>query len=56
MNRCEDCWNYNYDEETDEYDCLMDLDEDEWYRIQSEKKGECPYFRESDDYYLAHRQ
>ncbi len=30
MPNCEDCWNYNYDEETDEYYCAQDIDEDEW--------------------------
>ena len=28
-NECESCWHYDYDEEYDEYYCLMDLDEDE---------------------------
>lgn len=30
---CETCWYYDYDEEYDEYYCMMDLDEDEVYRI-----------------------
>ena len=29
---CETCWYYDYDEEYDEYYCMMDLDEDEVYR------------------------
>ena len=32
---CESCWHYDYDEEYDEYYCMMDLDEDEVYRIFS---------------------
>ena len=56
MPNCEDCWNYNYDDETDEYYCSQDIDEDEWYRIQTYRKGVCPYFREADDYYLPRRQ
>ena len=27
-NDCESCWYYDYDEEFDEYFCMMDLDED----------------------------
>ena len=27
-NECETCWNYDYDEEYEEYYCMMDLDED----------------------------
>lgn len=43
MPNCEDCWNYNYDEETDQSYCSMDIDEDEWYRIVSRRRGECPF-------------
>lgn len=56
MPNCEDCWNYNYDEEEDEYYCSKDIDEDEWYRIQTLRKGVCPYFRQVDDYYLPRHQ
>ena len=34
MNECETCWHFDYDEEYDEYFCNMDLDEDEYYRLQ----------------------
>ena len=30
-NECDSCWYYDYDEEFDEYYCMMDLDEDEFY-------------------------
>lgn len=53
---CEDCWNYNYDDETDEYYCSKDIDEDEWYRFHTRPETRCPYFRQADDYYLPHRQ
>lgn len=56
MPNCEDCWNYNYDDETDEYYCSQDIDEDEWYRIHTHYQGRCPYFRQADDYYTARRQ
>ena len=56
MPNCEDCWNYYYDAEEDVYECAKDIDEDEWYRIQTQRKGECPYFRQADDYYLPRRQ
>ena len=32
---CESCWHYDYDEEYEEYYCMMDLDEDEVYRIMT---------------------
>ena len=34
--QCDTCWYYDYDEEYDEYYCMMDLDEDEVYRIFSQ--------------------
>lgn len=54
---CETCWYYDYDEEFDEYYCMMDLDEDEVYRIfASGQFSRCPFYRQGDDYTLARRQ
>ena len=53
---CDTCWNYDYDEEYDEYYCLMDLDEDEVYRFFATPHSHCPYYRQGDDYTLARRQ
>ena len=55
-NDCDTCWYYDYDEEYDEYYCMMDLDEDEYYRIFSSAKSRCPFYRQGDDYTLARRQ
>lgn len=53
---CEDCWYYNYDEAEDEYYCTMEMDEDDVYRIHTDRKGQCPFFRQADDYYLPRHQ
>ncbi len=53
---CESCWHYDYDEEYEEYYCMMDLDEDEVYRIFSQPHTRCPFYRQGDDYTLARRQ
>ena len=53
---CADCWYNDYDEELDMEVCRMDLDEDEVYRIYTDRNGDCPYFRKGDDYTLARRQ
>ena len=53
---CQTCWHYEYDEEYDEYYCMMDLDEDEVYRIFCSRQTRCPYYRQGDDYTLARRQ
>ena len=42
MNECETCWFYDYDEEYDEYYCMQDLDEDEFYRIMTSQSQHCP--------------
>ena len=55
-NECETCWYYDYDEEYDEYFCMMDLDEDEFARFFSSGRNRCPYYRQGDDYTLARRQ
>ena len=53
---CDTCWYFDYDEEFDEYACMMDLDEDEMYRFLSSGKSHCPYYRQGDDYTLARKQ
>ena len=53
---CDTCWYFDYDEEFDEYYCMMDLDEDEYYRIFATNQIRCPYYRQGDDYTLARRQ
>ena len=53
---CDTCWYYDYDEEYDEYYCMMDLDEDEVYRFFATPHRRCPFYRQGDDYTLARRQ
>ena len=53
---CETCWYYDYDQEEDAYYCMMELDEDEFYRAFVQHQGRCPYYRQGDDYTLARRQ
>ena len=53
---CETCWYYDYDQEEDAYYCMMELDEDEFYRAFVQPQGRCPYYRQGGDYTLARRQ
>ncbi|MCC8014934.1 MAG: DUF6472 family protein [Eubacterium sp.] len=39
---CENCLYYDYDDYTDSYECIMNLDEDEYYRILTQKSSGCP--------------
>ena len=56
VNECDTCWYYDYDEEYDEYYCMMDLDEDEYYRLMTSPSSHCPFYRQGDDYTLASKQ
>ena len=53
---CDSCWYYDYDEEYEEYYCMMDLDEDEVYRIMTSRNRHRPHYRPGADYTLARRQ
>ncbi len=56
MVNCEECDYYDYDEETDSYECLMNLDMDEFERILLSDRPHCPYFRVRDEYRIVRRQ
>lgn len=56
VNACEYCINYAYDSETESYECIMDLDEDELNALSYSKRSSCPYFRGGDDYTIVRKQ
>ncbi|MCI8950455.1 MAG: hypothetical protein HFG49_10520 [Lachnospiraceae bacterium] len=53
---CDNCAHYTYDEEAEEYFCMVNLDEDEMARFMSHFRFECPYFRLDDEYRLVRKQ
>ena len=53
---CECCVYSEYDEDYDDYQCTMELDEDEYARYTAGHYKECPYFRDNDEYRLARKQ
>lgn len=53
---CEQCMNYMYDEEYDCMMCVIDMDEDEYMSLLSDKRRACPYFRRGDDYTVVRKQ
>ena len=53
---CEDCLYFDYDEETDQDLCTLDLDEDELERFYAGHHKSCPYFRFYDEYKLVQKQ
>ena len=53
---CEECVNYDFDDETESYYCTMDLDEDEMERSLRSANDSCPFYRPGDEYRTARRQ
>lgn len=52
---CEECMHYTYDDVAEEWDCEMQLDEDEMYRLL-ESGGQCPFYRFGDEYQIVKKQ
>ena len=53
---CESCSNYVYNEDFECYECLVNLDEDEYYRYMEGHFKSCPYFRLGDEYKIVQKQ
>lgn len=56
MIHCEECENYDFDEESESYTCLMDLDMDDFEHYVLSRDARCPYFRIRDDYRIVRKQ
>ena len=55
-NNCESCKNYFYDDTYEEYICLVSMDEDDVYRLQTKQTKACPYYQSDDDYLIVRKQ
>ena len=53
---CETCAFYIYDDEYGAYLCDMNMDEDDYVRIMSDRYYQCPYYRNGDEYAVVRRQ
>lgn len=56
VSNCETCENYIYDEQYDSYYCDMNLDEDEMMHFLTGSFGNCPYYRDNDEYRIVRKQ
>ncbi len=56
MSCCEMCVYYVYNEDYEDYECLVNLDEDDVYRFMSSSQQSCPYFRLDDEYGVVRKQ
>lgn len=53
---CEFCSNFVYDEEYEEYVCVVNMDEDDLARLMQSNYKSCPYFSYGDEYKIARKQ
>lgn len=53
---CDTCSNFAYDEEIDDYECMVDMDEDEYVRLMSQDHYQCPYYNGDDEYKIVRHQ
>lgn len=53
---CNSCSFYVYDDEYEEYDCQVNMDEDDYVRLMSDSRFGCPYYQQDDEYRIARRQ
>ncbi|MBQ8944563.1 MAG: hypothetical protein IJ050_08710 [Clostridia bacterium] len=54
--RCEDCVNFEYDDEYECYTCVCDLDSDEMENFIRGNVSSCPYYRPGDEYTVVRKQ
>ena len=53
---CESCSHFVWNEDLEEYECLVDLDEDEYARLLSDRSSSCPFYCDDDEYRIVRRQ
>ena len=57
-NPCEVCMNYCYNEEIDEYECVLEIgmDMDDYERSLMGERVNCPFFKFGDEYNIVRKQ
>ena len=53
---CESCEHYDWDEELQEYVCMVDMDEDDAYRFHTQTRFVCSYYKYYDEYKSVQKQ
>ena len=56
MAMCDTCANYAYDEEYDCYECMVNMDEDDYGRLMVDSRFQCPYYVDGDEYKVVRHQ
>lgn len=53
---CDTCEFFDWDEDLQRYVCIANLDEDEYYRVNSSPSGRCPFYKFYDEYKSVQKQ
>ena len=53
---CDYCNNMVYDEDTEQFVCDVDMDEDDYARLLTSEYKECPYYQSNDEYKIVRHQ
>ena len=54
--QCSMCAYFDYDDDYEEYVCIMNMDEDETARYYGSPHEACPFFRFYDEYQVVRKQ
>ncbi len=53
---CESCTYFTFDEESEEWVCDVNMDEDDYVRLITNPHATCPYYRNGDEYAVVRKQ
>lgn len=53
---CEECANFVFDDDAEEWVCLVNMDEDEYVRFMTDSHYQCPYYQCGDEYKVVRHQ
>lgn len=48
--------NFEYNNEIEDYECIINMDEDEYQQFLNNTYYRCPYFRMGNDYTILKKQ
>ncbi|MCQ2518279.1 MAG: DUF6472 family protein [Lachnospiraceae bacterium] len=53
---CDRCANFVFDDDYEDYVCMVNMDEDDYVRLTTDTHYQCPYFRNDDEYEVVRHQ
>lgn len=56
MAQCDSCSNFVYDEDYEDYMCMVDIDEDDMSRMFTDAQYSCPYYSLDNEYAIVKHQ